>query len=188
MHGAESFAIAFGLGLAEIAREALLGVAAFLAADDHDGLAVKFGHAGDERGVVGEIAVAMDFGEVVEQEADEIVGVGTLGMAGEQEALPGAEMSVEVALELVHFATDAFDFAGLVATGGGKEAEFGDVAFEGVNYALFLLVLFAAGGWGWIFGTCLFECAGFRGGVRIIFFFCGGFSGRAAVVAEFRRG
>ena len=79
----EGFAIAFRLSLPEIVREALLGVAAFLAADDHDGLAVKFGYAGDERGVVGEIAVAMDFGEVLKEEADEIVGVGPLGMAGE---------------------------------------------------------------------------------------------------------
>ena len=174
LHRAQGFAIAFGLGLAEIAREALLGVAAFLAADDHYGLAVKFRHAGDQRGVVGKIAVAVDFGEIVEEQADEIVGVGALGMAGEQEALPGAEMSVEIALELVHFPADAFDFAGLVAAGRRKQAEFGHVALERVNYPLLLFILFAAGA-GWqFFGRSLLRRVLFCAGVRIFFFLCAG--------------
>ena len=80
-------------------------------------------------------------------------------------------MSVEIAFELVYFAADAFDFAGLVAAGGGKQAEFGDVALQGVNYALLLLVLFAARGGGWLLGSRLLGCVRFCGGVRIIFFF-----------------
>ena len=50
LHQAQRFAIAFRLGHAEVAQQLLLGIAAFLLADDHHGLAVEVGHAADDGG------------------------------------------------------------------------------------------------------------------------------------------
>src|ERR1700722_20716225 len=66
-------------------------------------------------------------------------------MAREQKSLPGAEMSVEIALQLVDFPADTGNFDGLLAGGSGEAGEFGDVAFESVNGALFLFLDFRGG-------------------------------------------
>ena len=117
LHRAQCFAIAFRLCLAEITREALFGVASFLIPYDHDRFAVKFGHTGDQRGIVGEIAVAVDFEEIFEQNADVIVGVRALRVTRQKQTLPGAEIGVEIALEFVHFLADSFDLDRLFAGG-----------------------------------------------------------------------
>src|SRR6266849_2392634 len=59
-HDAERFAVAFGLRLAEIAVDALLGVASFLVADDSYGASAKLCQAGDQRFIVTKAAVTVE--------------------------------------------------------------------------------------------------------------------------------
>jgi hypothetical protein len=64
LRGSQSFAVAFRLCLAKISREPLLGIASLLASDDHHRLALKPCHSGDDGGIVGEMAVAMNLAEI----------------------------------------------------------------------------------------------------------------------------
>ena len=82
----------------------------------------------------------MNFAEIFEQQADEIVGIGPLGMAGELDALPGVEMRVEIALQLLDFPADAIDVRGGGVGGIGEAAELGNIAFERINFDLAALV------------------------------------------------
>ena len=79
--GAQGFAVAFGLGHAPVAENFLLGVAALLLADHHDGALFEPAHAGDHGVVVGEETVAVDFVEIGEQALDVIERMRTLGVA-----------------------------------------------------------------------------------------------------------
>ena len=88
LHGAEGLAIALGLGHAEVAEELLFGVAALLLADEHDGAAFELRHAGDDGGIVGEGAVAVDLLEIGQQALDVVEGVRALGVAGELNSTP----------------------------------------------------------------------------------------------------
>ena len=56
---------------------------------DQDGLAVEAGHAGGHRGVVGELAVAVNLAEVGEQGLDVVHGIGTLRVPGQFGFDPG---------------------------------------------------------------------------------------------------
>ena len=136
-HGAQRLAVALRLGLAEIAGHALLGIAPFLAAHHHHRLAMKPSHAGDQRGIVREIAVAMNFAEIFEEQPDVILGVGPLRMARQQQALPGNEIRVEVALELLDFALQAVDVRAGRVGWAGQTPQVGHVAFERLNFAVF---------------------------------------------------
>ena len=90
----------------------MLGVSSLLLADDHDGAAVIFGESGDHRGVVAVGAIAVEFAEVLKEQADVIHQVGALGMASEQGALPGAEVLVKFVAQLSDFGAQAFDVGG----------------------------------------------------------------------------
>ena len=85
---AQRLAIAFGLGHAQVAENFLLGVAALLLADDHDGALFEPAHAGDDGVVVGEEAVAVDLVEIGEQALDVVERMRALGMARQLHALP----------------------------------------------------------------------------------------------------
>ena len=109
LHDAQCLAIPFGLGLAEIAVDALLGVASLLMADDGYGAAAKFCQAGDERFIVAKAAVAVEFDKVGEHQINPVESVGPLGMARNLGALPGAEVSVKLPAEFEHFPFQALD-------------------------------------------------------------------------------
>lgn len=66
LHNAQGFAVTLRLRLAEIAGEALFGVAPFLTSHNKHRPAVKPRHARKESGIVGEIAVAMNLAEILE--------------------------------------------------------------------------------------------------------------------------
>ena len=89
LHGPQGFAVALGVGLAELAGDALFEGAALEVADDEDGLAVEAGHAGGHSSVVSELAVAVDLAEVGEQGGDVVHRMGALGMPGELGFEPG---------------------------------------------------------------------------------------------------
>ena len=88
LHRAQGLAIAFGLGHAPVAENFLLGVAALLLADHHDGALFEPAHAGDHGVVVGEETVAVDLVEIGEQALDVIERMRTLGVARQLHAIP----------------------------------------------------------------------------------------------------
>ncbi len=88
-HQAESLPVALGFRHAEIAVQLGLRVAAFLLPDDHDGPSLEEGEAADNRGIVGEGAVAVKLAEIRKEALDVIERVRALGMARELNALPG---------------------------------------------------------------------------------------------------
>ncbi len=65
VHRAQCLAIAFGLRLPEVARQALLRVPPLLVANDQNGAPAERCHACDKRGIVRKIAVAMNFAEIL---------------------------------------------------------------------------------------------------------------------------
>ncbi|CUJ22821.1 Uncharacterised protein [Achromobacter sp. 2789STDY5608633] len=94
-HQAQGLAVAFRTRHAEVARGALLGVAALLVADHHAGRAVEARQAAHDGLVVGVHAVAVQFVEVGEDFAHVVQRVGTLGVAGDQRRLPRRELGVD---------------------------------------------------------------------------------------------
>ena len=83
-------------------------------ADDDDALALETREAADDRRVVSVESVAVELDEVLEEEPDEVAGVGTLGVAGELRPLPGRQacvgllaLPVEPLLELRDLLADA---------------------------------------------------------------------------------
>src|SRR5271155_5369362 len=65
-------------------------------------------------------------------------------MAGELKPLPGAEMRVKFAFQLLDFGANTADFRGCVVRGPRQARQFLDVALEGVDDALALLFFFSA--------------------------------------------
>ena len=109
-HQAQGFAIAFGMGGTEIAPDILLGVAAFLGADDHDLLIVEFGKTANHGVVIGKQAVAVQFGEIRENGGNIIECERALGMARDFDPVPGAELGEDLAFGLLDFLLDNGDF------------------------------------------------------------------------------
>src|SRR5271166_2670395 len=122
LHDAESFAIAFGLGLAKIANHALLGVSSLLLADDGHRPAAKLPHAGDERLVVTKTAVSVQLNEVCNHEADPVQRMGTLRVPGDLSPLPRTEMSIELAAQFENLVLEALELSIVAILRAGGEA------------------------------------------------------------------
>ena len=88
LHQAQRFPIALGFRHPEVAKQLLLGIAAFLLADDHHGTIVEPGGPGHDGVIVAIGAVAVQFFEIREQALDVIERVGTLGMPRQLHAFP----------------------------------------------------------------------------------------------------
>ena len=95
LHQAEGLAVALGVGGAEVALEVLLGVAAFLVAEDDAFPLAEHREAAGHRGVVADVAVAVELGEVFEGQRDVIEHERALGVAGDLYALPRGEVLVD---------------------------------------------------------------------------------------------
>ena len=95
-HQAQRLAVAFGVGGAKVAANVLLGVAAFLGAQDHNGAVAQLGKAAHQRLVVGIKPVAMQLAELAKGRLDVIQGVRPLGMAGQLDPLPGSQVRVNL--------------------------------------------------------------------------------------------
>ena len=102
-HEAQGLAVAFGMRAAEVAQEVLLGVAALLLADEHDAAPADRGKAAGHRVVIADVAVAVQFQELVEAELRVVEHVGPLGVAGDLDALPGGEQGVDFLLQPLEF-------------------------------------------------------------------------------------
>src|SRR5690606_14958221 len=95
-HDADSFAIAFRTGRAEIVLQARLGVGTFFLPDDRYGLTVEATETGLDGFVIGEFAVAGKRGEFGEQPVDIFQAVRTVRMAGDLRLLPWRQLAVDV--------------------------------------------------------------------------------------------
>ncbi len=109
-HQAAGLAIAFRTRHAEVAPDLLTDFAAFLVADDHHRGTVEAGNATDDRRVVGEMPVAVQFLEIAEQVADVVEGIGTLGMARELGDLPTGQIAEDVFGERLALVLQTRDF------------------------------------------------------------------------------
>ena len=112
-HRAQCLAIAFRIGLAKIAIDALLGVAALLRTEDQHLPSAKGRHAANHGGIVAKTAVAMDLAEIGKDALDVVQRIRTHGVARQLGALPRRELASHLAAQRVH-PRRAFP-----ATGGG---------------------------------------------------------------------
>src|SRR5438067_1139646 len=102
--------IAFGLGHAEVAHRAFLGVAALLVADHHAGLAIEARQTADDRLVVREGAVAVQLMEIGEDRIHVVHCVRTLRMACDLGDLPRRQLGIDVFRQLLALFGQAVDF------------------------------------------------------------------------------
>src|SRR2546422_5789215 len=103
--------VALGIGHPEVPLRALLDVASFLVADEHDRPTVEAADPADDRRVVraGPIAVQLD--EVIEQPFDIVERVRPLGMAGELDRAPDL-LPRRLGLDALEVALQPFELAG----------------------------------------------------------------------------
>ena len=112
LHHAHRLAVALGLGHPEVAADLLLGVAPLLVADHHAGLAVEARQAADDGGVIGEMAIAVQFLELGEDLGAIVQGLRALRVAGDLIDLPGRHIGVDVLGELQALLVEAVDLFG----------------------------------------------------------------------------
>src|SRR6267154_2713830 len=135
LHYAQGFAIAFRLGLTEIAHQSLFGIAPLLVTDHRHGPPVKFRQAGDYSFVVAVATVAVHLKKISEQQSDEIQRIRALRMPRDLRALPRSDMRVEFAPQLRHLLANALEFRVAVRT-RRKVAQLLDIFFQAVDRAL----------------------------------------------------
>ena len=112
------------------ARIGALGVDALLLGDRDDPATAEFGEAADDRRIVAEVPVAMEFVELIEF-GQVCRSERSLGMPRHVDALPWREMSEDLALDLRVLLLEHLDLGGEVhRLIGSVRFEIGDAAFE----------------------------------------------------------
>ena len=86
--------------------------------DDEHGLAMKVGHAGDDRLVVREPAITMELGEAGEQATDVVEHDGPVGMARHEHALPRRQVCEQLCAQFLHTIFETGDRRGPVRRRG----------------------------------------------------------------------
>ena len=109
LHQAKRLAVALGVGHAEVALEALLGVASPLVADDHDRLAVETRPAGDDRRVLAIEAIAVQLDEVGEGELQVVDRERAPGVARHLHALQRGQVAVDLRPQLAELPLERRD-------------------------------------------------------------------------------
>ena len=121
------------MGAAEVALVALFERPPLALGDEHDFLVFEFGEAGDDRPVVAEGLVAVQFDELVEHEFDVIEGLRAFEMPRDLDDVPRIEVLENLPFHPrdldPHFADGIFRVGG----GVGLSFEFFELAFEFVN-------------------------------------------------------
>ena len=112
LHQPHGLAVALGLGHAEVVPDAALGVGALLVADDHDGAAAEAAEPAHDGLVLGEVAVAGQRREVLDQGVDVVEAMRPLGMARDLRLLPGRELGVGVDQRLLRLLLELRDLVG----------------------------------------------------------------------------
>src|SRR5882762_4701759 len=135
LHYAQGFAIAFRLGLTEIAYQALLGIAPFLVPYNRNRPPVEFSQSRDNRFIVAVAAVAVHLEKIGEQQPDKIQRVRPLRMPRNLRALPGPDVRVKFAPQLRHLLANALEFR-VAVRASRKMAQLLDIFFQAVDCAL----------------------------------------------------
>ena len=112
LHLRERLAVALGVRHAELALEALAGVAALAVADDQEALVADAGEARGDGLVFAEEAIAVELDVLVAEVLDVVRELGTAGMAGDQAGLPRGEVLVRLLEQTVAAANERLEFAG----------------------------------------------------------------------------
>ena len=125
----------------EVPVDALLHVASFLRRDHHDFVAVEPGHSANDRRIIAEAAVAMDFAEIGEDALNVIERLRPLRMPRQFGLLPGGRRCVHLLSKGLNALLKRRD---LPARGFIRAGRFhlGDLAFD-----VFQLLLY-------FFGSC----------------------------------
>ena len=100
LHQPQGFAIAFGIGHAEISLHPLLEVLSFFMTDDADGPAPERGKSADDGLVVSEGAIAVEFDKVFTHVLHIVQDRRALGMAGDLRLLPRGQVAEDFLLRL----------------------------------------------------------------------------------------
>ena len=130
-HFGEGFAVAFGVGAAEVGGDFFGGVTAFVVADDHALVRADATEAGDDGFVVAEAAVAVEFAELLGEHAEVVGGLGAAGMSGDLDGLVGGEFCVGGLEQGQVGVAEIEDFLGVVFGAiAGAGFEFTDLLFE----------------------------------------------------------
>ncbi len=145
-HQADRLAVALGPGHAEVVVDAALGVAALLGADHHHRPAVEARQPAENRGVLGEVAVSGQRGELREQPLDVVARMGPLRMARDLALLPAREVAVEPGQHRVGLLGQRLDLARDVHLGvlAREGLELGDLALDLGEGLLELEIVFHA--------------------------------------------
>ena len=78
-------------------------------ADDHDGLTVEVSQSAHDSFIIFEIAVAVQFDELLAHLADVVEGIGAFGVAGELDFLPAGEVAVDLFASIADLGFELFD-------------------------------------------------------------------------------
>jgi hypothetical protein len=111
VHQPHRLAVALGPGHAEIVLQAGGGVVALLLADDHHRLAAEPAEAADHRLVVGELAVAAQLDELVDQAGQIVDEVRPLGVARHLGLLPRRQPRIGLLAQLAQTRAQGVDLA-----------------------------------------------------------------------------
>ena len=131
LHAAQGFAIALGVGQAEVALDLFLGVPALVVADEHDLVPGHAGQAALDGGVVAEVAVAVQFAELAADHVDVVVEQRPLRVAGDLDGLPGGQVVVGLAQQRGVVGAKLAKLFGVIDLLGGLQGfELVDLLFE----------------------------------------------------------
>ena len=120
---AQRLAIALGPRHAEVAPDLVRYALAALVADHHDRRPPKACQPADDRRVVGEHPVAVQFHELGAQRPDVIQGVGPVGVAGELDALPRGQGTEHLGLARADFVFQTVQLCLLRVRAAGELAQ-----------------------------------------------------------------
>jgi hypothetical protein len=140
LHHPERLAVSLGVRLAEIPGDSLARAPALLMADKGGRPAFVKSEAGDDGRVVGEPAVAVHLGEILDQVGNVIEGVRTLRVAGDLHDLGGRQSGADSGPFVLDLLTERSDF--IVFGGVFGDFEVGDLAPERQDILLELIKVF----------------------------------------------
>ncbi len=131
VHQAHRLAVAFGVRHAEVVAHPALGVGALLVADHDQRAAAEARETALDRAVVAEGAIARERRVVLEQLGRVVGEMRPLGMARDLRLLPGVELGVGLAQQLLGARLEARDLVGEVEVAAvGQMAQLLDLALE----------------------------------------------------------
>jgi len=132
VHQTHGLAVTLRPGHAEIVLQPGGGVVALLLADDHHRLTAEAAKAAHDRLVVGELAVAAQLDELVDQPGQVVDEVRPLGMAGHLGLLPGGQTGIGLAPQFAQPRAQGVDLAVETARPGriGEPRQLLDLAFQ----------------------------------------------------------